>query len=147
MTHPKDPDYPRPTSRAVSVVMKANKRTETKPEIAIRSQLHKMGFRFRKDYVIKIAGMSFRPDIVFTKVKLAIFIDGCFWHFCPEHGHIPKSNRHYWEPKLKANRERDILTNNKLRENGWEVLRLWEHTSPEEGASLIISKLALLSEH
>lgn len=146
MAHPKDLNYPHPTSEAVTAVMKANKRANTRPEVTIRSGLHRLGFRFRKDYIIKIDKVRVRPDIVFTKLKLAVFIDGCFWHLCPEHGHIPKTNIHYWEPKLKANRDRDILTTKLLRECGWNVLRLWEHVTSEESVKVISSKLTLLSK-
>lgn len=92
---PKDPDYPRPTSVLITGIMKANKRANTKPEILIRSSLHKLGYRFRKDFLIKVNNRAIRPDIVFTKYKIAIFVDGCFWHLCPQHGHIPKSNIRY----------------------------------------------------
>lgn len=141
MAHPKDPDYPKPSSPAVINVMKANKRKDTKPEIAIRSRLQRMGLRFRKDLLIKIHGRNLRPDIVFTKSRLVIFIDGCFWHFCPEHGHIPKSNIHYWEPKLNKNKERDITDTKLLTDNGWLVLRIWEHIPIQEAIDIITNKI------
>lgn len=141
MSHPKDSDYPQPSSMAVTAVMKANKRSDTKPEVAIRSQLHRMGLRFRKDFIIKIEGRNCRPDIVFTKAKLIIFIDGCFWHFCPKHGHIPKSNIHYWEPKLNKNKERDKSDTQLLTEHGWTVLRIWEHVPIQEAVDIISDQL------
>jgi len=144
MVHPSDPKYPRPTTNAVTLVMKSNRRSNTKPELSIRSHLHKKGFRFRKDFNINIQGKNIRPDIVFTKVKLAIFIDGCFWHLCPDHGHIPKSNVHYWEPKLYKNRNRDIADTILLESNGWNVMRIWEHIPPIEAADNITNKLLLL---
>lgn len=137
--HPKDPGYPRPTSKFISAIMRANKRVNTKPEVLVRSSLHKMGLRFRKDYPIKIANRLLRPDIVFTKQKIAIFIDGCFWHFCPIHGHIPKSNIHYWEPKLNKNAARDKSDTILLCSAGWQVLRLWEHTSLINATEIIVS--------
>lgn len=144
--HPKDPNYPKPSSSATTAVMKSNKRTDTKPELVIRSLLNREGLRFRKDYPIKVDRRTFRPDIAFTKYKLAIFIDGCFWHSCPEHGHIPKSNITYWEQKFKQNKERDVITTNLLLCNGWHVLRIWEHTAPEEALILILNKISNLTK-
>lgn len=141
---PKDPNYPRPTSESVIATMKSNKRSDTRPEILIRSLLHKKGIRFRKDLLIKINNMKCRPDIVFTKVKLAVFIDGCFWHLCPEHGHIPKSNIHYWEPKLNKNKERDIANTEMLENYGWTVLRLWEHLPAQDATEVIFLRLAVM---
>lgn len=141
MVHPKDKNYPHPTSRAVTSSMRSNRRADTKTEVAIRSLLHKRGFRYRKDFVIKLCGRNCRPDIVFTKIRLAVFVDGCFWHCCPEHGHIPKSNVHYWGPKLRANRERDIADTALLEGDGWAVLRLWEHMGPSEAAAAIVTEI------
>lgn len=133
-------------SKATSAIMKANKRVNTKPELLVRSALHRLGLRFRKDYVIKTVSRKCRPDIVFTRIKLAVFIDGCFWHLCPEHGHIPKSNSSYWETKFKKNCERDSLDTLALEDSGWNVLRIWEHISIQEATGLIISKrLTLLA--
>lgn len=145
MVHPKDSDYPLPNSQTVTNLMKANKRSNTKPEIAIRSLLHKSGFRFRKDLLIRTAERKCRPDIVFTRARLAVFLDGCFWHLCPEHGHIPKSNVTYWEPKLKRNRERDRLDTLALESEGWKVLRIWEHTPVQEAVDFIATRLQAIS--
>jgi len=128
----KHKDYPKPTSSSVSKIMKSIKPRDTKPEVQIRSGLHALGYRYRKDLLIKIRDQKCRPDIVFTKQKLAIFIDGCFWHNCPEHGKIPKSNVHYWKPKLMRNMERDKKNNLTLLKGGWNVLRIWEHTPLED---------------
>ena len=108
--------------------MRANRRVDTKPEIEIRSILHRRGLRFRKDYPIRLSnGRIVHADIAFTRNKIAIFIDGCFWHSCPIHGTTPKSNRHYWIHKLRENRKRDILTTQELHAINWTVLRFWEH--------------------
>lgn len=78
-----------------------------------------------------------RADIVFTKAKVAVFIDGCFWHNCPDHGSMPRKNVSYWEPKLHRNAERDSETTRLLRELGWRVIRIWEHEDPAEAAERI----------
>lgn len=127
--------------QAVTKAMRGNKRRDTKPEIMIRSRLHKLGLRFRKDFLIIAKGRKCRPDIVFQRHKLAIFIDGCFWHFCPAHGRIPQSNSKYWEAKFTRNVARDRLDNDALTEQGWKVLRLWEHVAPEEAVHTIVKKL------
>ncbi len=95
----------------------------TQMEIFVRSALHKKGYRFRKN-VKNIFG---KPDIVFPKKKIAVFLDSCFWHSCPYHSNIPATNKTYWIPKLIRNKERAKEVNKYLRKNGWTVLRFWEH--------------------
>jgi DNA mismatch endonuclease (patch repair protein) len=108
--------------------MAAIRRKDTKPELALRSELHAMGYRFRKDFPIRAGdGRLIRPDIVFTKHRVAIFIDGCFWHRCPIHGRQPTSNTSYWSPKLDGNVKRDRKQTAALESAGWKVLRFWEH--------------------
>jgi DNA mismatch endonuclease, patch repair protein len=109
--------------------MAAIRRKDTKPEVALRSLLHRSGYRFRKDYAIRIDGRLIRPDIAFTKRRIAIFVDGCFWHSCPEHGRQPSVNGQYWAPKLERNVTRDREQADALRGAGWTVLRFWEHES------------------
>jgi DNA mismatch endonuclease (patch repair protein) len=87
--------------------------------------LDRRGHRFRKNVLIPLAEMSVRPDVVFTRVKVAFFVDGCFWHACPEHGDLPRSNNGYWMPKLERNVRRDRLVDERLRVAGWIVVRLW----------------------
>lgn len=111
--------------------MLANRRRDTKPEVAVRRLLHARGIRFRIDYPIGTRERSIRVDIVLPRAKLAIFIDGCFWHGCPEHGTMPERNRDYWEPKIARNRERDLHQTRLIGEEGWRVLRFWTHESPE----------------
>lgn len=106
--------------------MLANRRRDTSPELGVRRILHARGLRYRVDFA-PVAGLRSRADVVFTRAKVAVFIDGCFWHMCPDHFIMPKSNRHYWEPKLARNVERDRLTDQKMADAGWEVLRYWEH--------------------
>ena len=107
--------------------MQANRRTGTKPEVALRSALHAAGYRFRKDFRIDAEGVRVRPDIVFTRRKVAVFVDGCFWHVCPEHGRQPTTNEWYWTPKLQRNLQRDSEVNYALESAGWTVVRVWEH--------------------
>lgn len=118
----------------------SNKGRDTRPELAVRHLLHAYGLRYR---------VNFRPlptlrrtaDIVFTRHRMAIFLDGCFWHGCPQHATLPKRNADYWTPKLERNVERDRDTNEQLRAAGWTVLRYWEHEDPSKVAGSIIGAL------
>lgn len=94
----------------------------TRPEIALRHALWAMGIRYRLK-----STLPGKPDIVVTKYKTAIFVDGCFWHHCPIHGHFPSSNKQFWRQKLNANMARDKRVTKSLKSAGWHVLRLWEH--------------------
>ncbi|MEJ1089052.1 very short patch repair endonuclease [Microbacterium sp. Mu-80] len=107
--------------------MKANRRRDTRPELALRSALHQAGYRYRCDLRIDLAGGRVRPDVVFTRRRVAIFVDGCFWHCCPIHGSRPKINEDYWSPKLLKNVERDRRNDTLLESAGWKVIRIWEH--------------------
>ena len=118
--------------------MRANRRTDTKPELALRHALHRLGYRYRKDYRLDLdGGRRVRPDIAFTARKVAVFVDGCFWHSCRWHGTRPRANTHYWLPKLKRVATRDRKVRQLLTRAGWRVLRLWEHVPPERAADLI----------
>jgi DNA mismatch endonuclease (patch repair protein) len=119
--------YPEPTSPAATKVGQGNVRTGTKPEIELRSALHRLGFRFRKDRLVRAGAVRTHPDLVFPTQRLAVFVDGCFWHACPDHHVPPKSNRGYWGPKLAANVERDRRVDAALAADGWTVVRIWEH--------------------
>ncbi|WP_433465299.1 very short patch repair endonuclease [Spirillospora sp. CA-128828] len=120
--------YPRPANEGRSRNMKANRRSDTKPEITLRKALYALGYRYRKDFRLDLpGGVRVRPDIVFTARKVAVFVDGCFWHVCPEHGREPTSNEWYWTPKLRRNVERDRAADAALEAAGWRVVRLWEH--------------------
>ena len=137
--------YPHPLSENVTSSMKGNRRIDTKPEKRLRSSLHRLGFRFRKDYPITVStNRKCRPDVAFTKKKLAVFVDGCFWHQCPEHGHIPSNNNEYWTRKLNGNRARDENDNELLTENGWAVLRIWEHMPLDKALLLVDSSYTQL---
>jgi DNA mismatch endonuclease (patch repair protein) len=125
--------------------MRAIRRRDTKPEKALRSLLHRAGYRFRVDHpVVDGLPRPVRPDIAFTRARLAVFVDGCFWHGCPEHGrHSPGRNANYWSAKLARNRERDAEQICRLERAGWRVLRFWEHEDPRNAASAIAEALDL----
>lgn len=115
--------------------MRSNRRRDTLPELAVRRRLHAAGLRYRVDFA-PLGGRR-RADIVFTRQHVAEFIDGCYWHGCPDHATFPKRNSDYWLPKLARNVERDRETDQSLREAGWTVLRFWEHESPDDVARRI----------
>lgn len=117
--------------------MQANRRTDTKPELALRSALHAAGLRFRKDLRLDLGSARVRPDIVFTRAKVAVFVDGCYWHCCPDHGTRPKTNADYWTPKLERNVERDREHDKALTEAGWKVVRVWEHVPVADAVETI----------
>lgn len=125
--------FPPASSYVALQTMRANRRTDTKPELMLRSALHRRGLRFRKDFKLCIDGISpVRPDVVFTRARVAIFIDGCFWHRCPEHYQRPRANREFWDQKIARSVERDISVDAALKRSGWIVLRFWEHTAIDE---------------
>jgi DNA mismatch endonuclease (patch repair protein) len=117
--------------------MQSNRRTDTKPEIALRSELHRRGLRFRKDMLIHFDSLSARPDVVFTKAKVAVFYDGCWWHGCSEHGMRPKRNAAFWNQKIDGTIERDRRITAALTDAGWTVIRAWEHEPITEAAERI----------
>lgn len=129
--------YPHPSSDAVTKRMRRNRRTDSGPELRLRSVLHRQGHRFRTHLAIRTPERLVRPDIVFTRARLAVFIDGCFWHCCPLHGTQPKANTGYWKPKLERNVVRDRAVDRALTEAGWVVLRAWEHEDPEAVAKRV----------
>lgn len=112
-----------------SLNMAAVRRTNTKPELVLRSALHSLGLRYRVDYPIRLQSKLIRPDIVFTRWRVAVFIDGCFWHMCPVHGEIPATNVGFWKAKLEGNASRDRQQTLMLAQAGWVVVRIWEHES------------------
>lgn len=126
--------------------MQAIRRKDTKPELAVRSLLHAARLRYRCDLRMNVGERVVRPDIVFTRRKVAVFVDGCFWHCCPEHGAPPRKNTEYWGPKLQRNRERDTENNAALEAEGWVVIRAWEHTPPAEIADRVLAAVAARTE-
>jgi len=131
--------YPFPATPGRSANMKANRRTDTKPELALRAALHAAGYRYRKDFRLDLPLRRVRPDIAFTRRKVAVFVDGCFWHACPDHGSKPKNNEWYWSPKLARNVERDRAADDALTQAGWTVVRLWEHVPLTDAIARVVA--------
>ncbi|MGW6575506.1 very short patch repair endonuclease [Streptomyces sp. NPDC054945] len=126
-----------PSSPSVSARMSRQARRNTTPELAVRRLLHAAGLRYRLQ--VKVPGMPRRTiDIAFPGAKVAVFLDGCFWHGCPEHATQPKSNAQWWREKLDKNMARDRETSELLAAAGWTVLRFWEHETPESVAARVI---------
>lgn len=117
--------------------MAAIRSTDTRPEQRLRSALHALGVRYRLGQVVQAGGRRVRPDIVFKSRGVALFVDGCFWHGCPEHCRMPGSNTDYWNPKIERNRARDLATDEALRDAGWVVMRVWEHEDPVRAATAV----------
>jgi DNA mismatch endonuclease (patch repair protein) len=121
--------------------MKSARRRDTAPEIALRRLLHAAGFRFRVDHPV-VDSVRRRADVVFCSAKVAVYVDGCFWHCCPRHRTFPKANAAWWAAKLRANRQRDLDTNRRLRRSGWHVERVWEHEAAADAATRIAAAIA-----
>ncbi len=122
--------------------MRRNPRAGTRPEALVRAELHRRGVRFRKDLPLRLPGRVVRPDIVFTRAMVAVFIDGCFWHSCPIHGNQPRMNTDYWRSKLALNVARDRTVDKELAAAGWRVLRAWEHEPVASVAERVTATLA-----
>ena len=105
--------------------MQATPRRDTPCELALRSAAHRLGLRFRVDW--PLPGSRRRADLAFTRARIAVFVDGCFWHGCPVHGTWPKANAEWWRDKIERNVQRDRNTTDALEAAGWRVLRFWEH--------------------
>lgn len=125
-----------PSSPRVSARMSRLRTRDTQPEVALRSELHRRGLRFRVD-LRPVPRVRSRADIVFTRARVAVFVDGCFWHVCPVHQTWPQSNAEWWREKLERNVARDRQTDAALAAAGWQVIRVWEHESPERAADRI----------
>lgn len=131
---------PKASSPAVRRVMQANLPRDTKPEVRLRKALYAEGLRFRKDHRPEV-DLSVKADIVFIGRRLCIFVDGCFWHGCPQHFKPPKTNTAWWLEKVEDNRSRDRRKTQELEARGWRVLRVWEHELEEEGNIEAVAKV------
>lgn len=116
--------------------MQANKGRDTKPEIALRSAVHALGLRYRVS-VRPVKDIRRTADLVFSGAKVAVFLDGCFWHGCPDHHTVAVTNGEFWAKKVEGNRERDRDTDRKLSDAGWATIRVWEHEDPVVAARRI----------
>ncbi|WP_306370948.1 very short patch repair endonuclease [Nocardiopsis sp. CC223A] len=132
---------PRPTkalNEGVRRSMRANRGRDTGPELAVRRLVHAAGLRYRVS-ARPLPGLRRTADLVFTRRRIAVFVDGCFWHGCPRHHTKARTNAAYWAEKVRANRERDADTDRRLAEAGWTVLRFWEHEEPAAVAGRVIA--------
>ena len=118
--------------------MQRQRRMGTRPELEIRRLLHAQGLRYRVG--LRVPELPRRTiDVAFTRRKVAVFIDGCFWHGCPAHGNRPSFNATAWSAKIVKNRERDVSTTAHLTDLGWRVIRVWEHEHPQAAVDRIIA--------
>lgn len=134
-------NYPRPKNEHVSTRMRGNRKFDSRAEIRIRAALHADGMRFRKHFPIRLGSKTVRPDAVFTRKRVAVFIDGCFWHCCPEHGTGPSFNSDYWRTKLARNVARDRAIDAALQREGWISVRIWEHEAADVAAHRVAGVL------
>lgn len=125
--------------------MRANRGRDTQPEIRIRRVLHARGWRFRVGYRPLPQDRRRTVDIAFTRKRIVVLIDGCFWHGCSEHFILPVANADYWRAKIRRNQERDVETNALLRAEGWSVLRFWEHEQTSEVVASVEAQLTVES--
>ena len=120
--------------------MAGQRSRDTEIELAIRRRLHSRGLRYRV-HVRPLPDVRREADIVFRRARVAVFVDGCFWHGCPEHATWPSANADWWRTKIERNRERDAETNRLMTEDGWRPIRIWEHEDPDEAVELIVATL------
>lgn len=130
------PEAPPASTSAVRAVMQGNRSADTRPELALRSELHRRGLRFRK-HLAPIRGLRCRADVVFQTERVAVFCDGCYWHRCPDHGTEPATHSAYWTAKLDRNVVRDRRNDEALAAAGWRVVRVWEHEDATAAADRV----------
>jgi DNA mismatch endonuclease, patch repair protein len=136
---------PTPTSDVTRRKMQANRRRDTEPERLLRSELHRRGRRYRTDLRFQAQDRYVRPDIVFTRSRVAVFVDGCFWHRCPKHASDPRSNIEFWQSKFDANLRRDRADDAALQRAGWTVVRVWAHEEAGDAADRVEAELTAVS--
>ncbi|MBS4103920.1 very short patch repair endonuclease [Tsukamurella paurometabola] len=125
------------SSDGVRRSMRSNRRRDTRPEVALRQEVHRLGLRYFVDRAPLRDLARRRADLVFPRLKVAVYLDGCFWHGCPEHHTVSKTNAEFWATKVEKNRARDEDTNRRLEDAGWTVIRVWEHEDPAVAAAAI----------
>nr|WP_300337985.1 very short patch repair endonuclease [Actinomyces sp.] len=139
--HQPEPSRLRPDDRETSARYSHLARRDTAPEMALRQALWHAGYRYRVQY--KVPGLPRRKvDIAFTRHKVAVQVDGCFWHGCPEHGTVPGRNSEWWQWKIARNQARDRDTDDKLAALGWSVIHVWEHETSEEAVARVVTALS-----
>ncbi len=136
---PRRAGVPEASSEVIRLRMQKTKRRDTKPELLLRAELDRRGLRYVVDN--SVDGTRRKADIVFKNAKVAVFVDGCYWHGCPTHGTTPKTNGQWWKDKLATNKTRDDDTDRRLTESGWTVLRFWEHDDAVEAAAKVFDVL------
>ncbi|MDF0531230.1 very short patch repair endonuclease [Tsukamurella sp. 8F] len=124
------------SSAGVRRSMQGNRGRDTAPELALRRAVHARGLRYFVDRA-PLKGVRRRADLVFPRARVAVFLDGCFWHGCPEHHTVSKTNAGFWAEKVRANHARDRDTDARLAAAGWFVVRVWEHEDPEDAARMV----------
>ena len=132
---------PLPPSAATRRRLRAQRRRDTAPELGLRRELHRRGRRFYVDRA-PLPGLRRRADLLFPRSKVAVYVDGCFWHCCPIHATQPKHNADWWATKLATNVARDRDTDARLAAAGWVIVRVWEHQEPSAAADLVEQTLA-----
>ncbi len=131
----------RPATDAVtSARLSRQRRAGTAPEIALRKELHRRGRRYFVDRA-PLPGLRRRADLVFPRQRVAVYVDGCFWHCCPKHSTVPATNRAFWKAKLSRNKARDVLVNRRLKARGWIVLRIWQHELSPNGHGRLLRRV------
>lgn len=135
-TEPVGRGSPEALNRRTAERLSRQRRRDTGPELALRRRLHARGLRFRVDFRPESA-LRIRGDLVFTRARLVVWIHGCFWHGCAEHGTLPRNNREFWSAKLEANRRRDARHIQELESLGWRCLQFWEHEDPDAVADVV----------
>jgi DNA mismatch endonuclease, patch repair protein len=124
------------SSPAVRASMRSNRSRDTAPELALRSAVHRLGLRYRVN-ARPLPAVRRTVDLLFSRARVAVFLDGCFWHGCPDHHTVAVTNADFWARKVARNRERDRETDRLLDQAGWTVVRIWEHQAPAAAASRI----------
>lgn len=133
---------PEPGSPSVHARMSRQRRRDTAPEVALRRLLHARGRRFRVDAALPGVPRR-RADILFSRYRVAVFVDGCFWHSCPVHATSPVNNADWWTVKLERNVQRDRDTDRRLAALGWRSVRVWEHEDVSDAADRVEAALSL----
>lgn len=135
-----DVSIPAPTSEAAAAIMRGNRGRDTKPELALRRELHRRGWRYRL-HARPEPNVRATADILFPRHRVAVFVDGCFWHGCPDHTRPLRSNQAYWREKIARNQARDRASTKRLEEAGWRVVRIWEHVPAHIAGDIVEADL------